>query len=184
MPKNIIIIFCLITSVSFSQSEGQSFCGGDPEAPFFTLHSGTKYIVWDNTYYSEKNVGQKTINGVEYTHYQQSWESGPIQDLYLREVDGTVYQFEDCCDDDTVRLPSKQQVGQTWKTADELSIYEIVAIDGKLKTPVCEYSNLLVLKSTFQNGEFTFYYQKGYGYVGATVNDQLISFVIPRLPKK
>lgn len=182
--KHIVLFTTLIFSITiFSQSERQSFCGGDPEAPYFTLHSGTKHIVWDNSFYSEKNVGIKTINGVEYTHYKQSWKSGSVQDMYLREENGNVFQFEDCCEDDTVRLPVKQDIGESWQTADKLSTYEIISIDGELETPVCKYTNLLVLKSTFKNGAFTFYYQKGYGYIGATVNDQLISFVIPRLPK-
>lgn len=184
MHKLFFIALCFLSTLTLAQSEGQSFCGGDPGAPFFTLHSGTKYIVWDNTYYSEKNVGIKVIEGVEYTHYQQIWEAGPTNDLYLREGKGTVFQYEACCDDDTVRLPAQQENGLTWQAADKFSTYEIISIDGELETPVCNYKDLLVIKSTFKNGEFTFYYQQGYGYVGATINDELISFVIPRLPKE
>ncbi|WP_299336788.1 hypothetical protein [uncultured Psychroserpens sp.] len=73
MRKKIILAFWFITSMSFSQSEGQTFCGGDPEAPYFTLHRGTKYVVWENTYYAEKKMGMKTIDGVEYVQYNQSW---------------------------------------------------------------------------------------------------------------
>ncbi|WP_299336790.1 hypothetical protein [uncultured Psychroserpens sp.] len=103
--------------------------------------------------------------------------------MFLRADDGVIYQYEDCCKEDTVRLTANTKVGQTWQTADKLSTYEIIALDGTLDTPVCNYEGLLVLKSTFKNGTFTFYYQKGYGYVGATIDDQLISFVIPRVPK-
>ncbi|MFD2824288.1 hypothetical protein ACFS5M_11455 [Lacinutrix iliipiscaria] len=181
--------FCLLTLFlvsinSFSQKEGQLFCDGDPNSDYFTLLDSNKYIIWRNTYYVEKMERQKQLNGKTYVEYSQSWESGDVVKLYLKKEKGVVYQFEDCCDDDTVRMPNHPQKGDTWKTADGLVTYEVISIESELKTPVCSYKNLLELKSIFSNGEFTFFYQKGYGYVGAKEKDILISFVVPRSPKE
>lgn len=180
------ILFFLLSAISAStvaQSEGQSFCDGDASAPFFSLHTGKKYVVWQNTYYIEQQIGSKILNGKDYIEYEQSWENGSISLIYLREDSGTVYQFEECCDKDTVRLPNKIEQGTTWETADNQATYEVLSQSEELKTPLCDYKNLLAIKSTFKNGTFTFYYQKGYGYVGCTVNGELISYVTPRKPE-
>ena len=180
MKHVLFILLCVISVSTFAQSEGQSFCDGDASASFFTLHTSKKYVIWQNTYYIEQLVGSKTLNGKDYLEYEQTWENGSKYQLYLREDSGTVYQFEDCCDEDTVRLPSKLEQETTWKNADKLVTYEVLSLDEELKTPICEYKNLLALKSIFKNGTFTFYYQKGYGYVGCTINGELISYVSPR----
>ncbi len=168
----------------FSQSEGQSFCDGNPEANFFVFFTGKKYVVWQDTYYIEHAKSTKTLNKNEYVEFEQTWENGAVYQLYIREDDGTIFQYEDCCDEDTVRLPAEIKEGAIWQTADELSNYQILTTSGTLKTPFCEYKNLLVLKATFKNGVFNFYYQRGYGYIGCTVDGQLISYVSPRHPAK
>lgn len=182
MKQFMIMLLSVMSMSAFAQSEGQSFCDGDSSAPHFTFHTGKKYVIWQDTYYIEQQIGSKTLNGKAYMAYEQTWESGSVFQLYLREDDGIIYQFEDCCEDDTVRLPSKIKNGTTWKTANKLGTYEVISQTGTLKTPRCDYKNLLVLKSTLKNGTFSFYYQKGYGYIGCTVNGELISYVTPRKP--
>ena len=111
-------------------------------------------------------------------------ESGDTASLFLREENGIIYQYEACCEEDTIRLPAELKVGYKWKTADNLSQYEIISIDSELKTPVCSYKNLLVIKLTVKNGSFQFYYLKGFGYIGATNDEGRISFVTPQKPTK
>ena len=81
-------------------------------------------------------------------------------------------------------LPKETSVGTQWTTADGLVTYEILSTDESLKTPVCNYKGLLVMKGDFKNGSFLFYYLKGFGYVGATQGSTLISFNTPDLPKR
>jgi hypothetical protein len=178
-----IIIFLVLTSSFFSlaQKEGQSFCDGDSTESYFPLLESKKIIVWGNTYYTEKKTGMKELNNKIYIEYTQTWESGDIAYLYLRKENGIIYQYEENTEDETIRLPHNFGVGDSWKTASNEASYEVISKEGKLKTPICNYSNLLVLKSTFKNGSFTFYYLKGHGYVAATVNNKLISFVTPKL---
>ncbi|WP_452219662.1 hypothetical protein [Lacinutrix salivirga] len=182
--KNLLILLTITFSLHvFSQKEGQLFCEGDPTEGYFPLLKSKKYIIWDNTYYIEEHLGEKTLEGKLYTAYSQTWEAGNVANMFLREEDNAIYQYEANNTPETLRLPKKVKKGNFWKTPDGLLTYKITSIKGTLKTPVCEYKNLLVLKSTFTNGTYTFYYQKGYGYVGATQNDTLISFVVPRLPE-
>lgn len=179
-----LIIFLTLSIFSFGQKEGQIFCDGNPKEGYFPLLESKKYLVWGNTYYIEEFVGKKTLNDKMYYEYKQSWETGDVVYLYLREEKGVIYQYEECCDDDTIRLPKKPKKDKTWRTADKLSVYEIKSLKGELKTPICTYKDLLVLKSTLKNGSFTFYYQKGYGFIGATQNGGLISFASPISPDK
>lgn len=174
----------LFTLTSLAQKEGQSFCDGELDGSYFPLLESKKIIVWGNTYYTEEKIGTKELNNKTYITYKQVWESGDIDYLYLRNENGVIYQFEEDTEDETIRLPNQFKIGDTWKTASKQASYEVISTDGNLKTPICNYSNLLVLKSIFKNGSFTFYYLKGYGYVGATVNGNLISFVTPKLRLK
>ncbi|WP_452597848.1 hypothetical protein [Pontimicrobium sp. MEBiC01747] len=183
--KKLLFLTCLLSSLySFSQKEGQDFCEGDRQESYFPLLKGTKYIIWYNTYYAEKNIGTKNIEGETYIEYEQLWEKGSKSTLFLKETNNAVYQFEDCCNDDTIRLPKEIEVGKKWTTTDNLVEYEIVSLDGTLKTPVCHYKNLLVIKYTSGKEYFKFYYLKGYGYIGGTKDEALISFAMPIKPER
>lgn len=178
--KNLIIIIVLIISNNVhSQKEGQLFCEGDPTQGYMPLLKSKKHIIWSNTFYTEANLGEEILNGKKYNKYSQTWETGEIEHLFLREENQIILQYEEEEKAETVRLPKSIKVGKTWKTQDGQLTYKILSIKAKLKTPVCEYTNLLALKSSFKNGSFTFYYQKGYGYIGATQNGEIISFVVP-----
>lgn len=123
--------------------------------------------------------GTKELNGKTYFEYLQKWESGNTEILYLREEDGVVYQYEECCEKETIRYNSKFKKGQTWKTASGQGEYKILTYKGSLKTPFCEYKNLMAIEAALKNGTFMFYYLKGHGYIGATVDENLISCVTP-----
>jgi hypothetical protein len=176
----IILIFTLFSIKSFSQKEGQIFCEGDKSEPYFMLWQGKKNIIWQNTFYKEDFVGFKTINNIEYLEYKQTWENGDVSELYLREEKGIVFQYESCCEKETMRMPKNPEVGMTWKTADKLASYKIISLNTSLDTKVCNYKNLLQIKLITSNIVFDFYYLKGFGYVGAKVNKELISFVVPK----
>ncbi|WP_452223172.1 hypothetical protein [Lacinutrix chionoecetis] len=177
-----LILLCGFNA--FAQKQGQIFCDGDKNGTYFPLLDSKKYIIWGNTFYVEEIIGTKTKNGKTYKEYSQTWESGDVANLLLTEKNGNILQYIEENEEDKLRLPYDIKVGKSWKTNKGLVAYEITSLKGTLKTPVCNYSNLLVLKSSFQNGEFIFYYQKGYGYIGAAQDGELISFVVPRDPKE
>ena len=179
MKKLSIILCLLISTYSFSQKEGQLFCEGDATASYFPLSIHKKKIIWQNTFYIESKTNEKIINDKTYIGFNQLWEGKERYVLYLREEDGKILQYEACCDKETIRYDEAFNAGQKWKTADNKTEYMIETLSGTLQTPYCKYTNLLVLKSSFSNGTFKFYYIKGYGYVGATLANELISYVSP-----
>ena len=181
MSKYILFISILFCLKGFAQKEGQIFCEGDEDEPFFMLWQGKKVILWQNTHYVENFKGFKKIKDKTCLEYEQVWENGSTNTLLLRESKGIVYQYETCCEEETIRMPKNPKPGMTWKTADGLASYEIVSVDKELKTNVCNYKGLLELKLILPDVTFHFYYLKGYGYVGATVFNELISEVVPRL---
>lgn len=178
--KIVYILYILIFSTTvYSQEEGQHFCEAYAEDSYFPLTIETKKLLWGNTYYFEKIVGVKKINNKEYVEFSQDWENGATELLYLREKDGIIYQYENCCDTETIRTNKNFKKGHTWKTADLKTVYTIETLKGSLKTPYCNYENLLVIKAQFDNFALKFYYKKGYGYIGATENKKLISYATP-----
>lgn len=174
-----LIILLFISSTMFGQNEGQSFCEGDINESYFPISIKKKKVIWQNTFYLEIQSGEKNINGVLYSSFEQLWEGQERYTLYLREENGVIYQYEECCKDESIRYNPTFDVGYSWKTADQNVEYTIESLKGTLKTPYCNYENLLVLESKFVNGTFKFYYLKGFGYVGTTIDNELISFVSP-----
>lgn len=183
MKKTLLLFAILFSSFSlFAQfTEGQNFCDENSDGSYFPLVIEKKILIWSNTHYIETAEGRKVINGKTYTKFRQAWEIGNVENLYLREEKGVVYQYEECCDKETVRFDSSFKKGHSWKTADGKGTYTILTHDGTFKTPHCTYKNVMILKADLSGGTFKFYYLKGHGYIGATVQDKLISFVTPKL---
>ncbi len=181
MRKALILILVLLTIPKmFAQlKEGQNFCDENKDGSYFPLVIKEKKFFWADTHYVETKNGTKELNGKTYFEYLQKWESGNTEKLYLREEDGVIYQYEECCENETIRYNAKFKKGHNWKTASGEGEYTILTYNGTLKTPLCNYKNLMVIEANLKNGTFKFYYLKGLGYVGATVNDKLISCVTP-----
>ncbi|MFD2562153.1 hypothetical protein [Aquimarina rubra] len=180
--KNIICLIILSSFIivnGYSQKEGQSFCGGDVTGSYFPLSVKKKKLVWGNTFYFETKKEEKVIDGKKYIKYEQAWENGQKVEMLLREELGTVFQYEPDGSDETLRYNSLHKAGDSWLTSDKEAKYTIVSYDGKLATPYCKYKKLMVLEGKFKENTFLFYYLKGYGYVGATLEDELISFATP-----
>ncbi|CAM1369754.1 hypothetical protein [Tenacibaculum xiamenense] len=184
--KSIFTFFTLLICLPlFSQTEGQSFCSELENEDYFPLTIEKKKILWLDSYYFEEIIGSKEIKNKKYIEFAQNWKAGNAGSLLLREKNGVIYQYEKCCDTETIRFDSKFEKGKSWKTADKKSNYSIKSFNGKLKTPYCDYKNLLVIKGEFTNVTYFFYYKKGYGYIGATDDkNNLISCVSPEWNKK
>lgn len=136
-----------------------------------------KKIIWRNTFYFERKNKSKEINGKTYTEFEQESEKSGTVLRYLREENGTVYEYEKCCKNETVRYDAKFTVGQVWKKANEKGEFKIITYNGHLETPFCSYKNLLVIEGELDAKKFKFYYLKGVGYVGATEGKKLISYI-------
>jgi len=178
--KKLIPLFLLITTTTFAQKEGQSFCAGDPTETYFPLLQEKKTIIWYNTYYEETLLGEKVIDGKKYKVYLQEWESKRKDTMYMR-IDGTrVFEYYKEIQTEKLRYDSSFNPKKQWEGRDVT--YTVLSHNAALKTPVCTYKNLMALKAVYATITFTFYYLKGYGYIGATKDDELISFAVPKLP--
>lgn len=180
MKKTFLALLILFTFNGYSQlKEGQNFCSENKKGSYFPLTISNKKISWQNTYYIESINGKKVIKGKEYAEIKQEWENKNVDLIYLREENNIVYQYEECCENETIRFNTNFKVGDKWLQADNKMEYEIISFNGELTTPYCEYKNLLIIQAKIANNTFQFYYLKGIGYVGATINKKLISFVTP-----
>lgn len=147
--KLITGLFLLLAIYNYAQiQEGQEFCEATPNGSYFSLELDKKIIFWAETYYVETKEGKKVINGKTYTAFAQQWEGNTEADIiYLREEKGVVYQYEACCEKETVRYDNSFKKGHSWKTVGDQTTYTIVSYDGTLKTPFCEYTNLMVIEA-------------------------------------
>ena len=176
MKKIIFLVFFGFIKL-YSQVEGQSFCQGNENDTYFPLNIVEKKIYWANTFYTEKKMDNAYIGNKTYQKFEQRWENGNIDVLFLREENGIVYQYDEDSNSEFLRYDPKKM---KW-TSDEKGVYEILTREGTLKTPFCKYINLLVMEAKYSNNVFKFYYLKGYGYIGATYAGSLISYVSPYL---
>lgn len=180
MNKILLLLFVFVNTVTYSQiSEGQNFCLETKDGSYFPLSINQKKLIWANTSYTETKGESKVINGKTYTKFIQDWGNNNIDKLYLREENGVVYEYEESYKNETIRYDKKFENGHTWKRADNKGEYKIISYNGTLKTPYCEYKGLMVLDSKVEYGSFNFYYLKGYGYIGATKDGKLISWMTP-----
>lgn len=151
---------------------------------YYPLVPREKKVAWKNTFYIENVKGTKTFNNKEYTLCKQKWESGRTKKIYLREENGVVFEYEDCCGDESIVLDAHFNKGKTWESADKKIKYKLITFFGKLKTPYGEYENLLVIRKIHARKIYEYYYKKGYGYIGATKQGTLFSYVIPTKKNK
>ncbi|MBW1299012.1 hypothetical protein [Aquimarina litoralis] len=180
MKKIIVSLLLIISFTATAQfKEGQNFCDESKDKSYFPLALNEKKIFWADTYYTEIKKGTKEIDGKVYIEFHQKWKNNTVVKLYLREENGIVYQYEECCEQETIRYDPNFLKGYTWNTADGLGEYQILSYKGKLKTPFCKYGNLMVIQANLKSGKYKFYYRRGHGYVGATFENEVISCVTP-----
>lgn len=182
MRSSLLISALLFSLFSLGQKEGQSFCKGDyPDGFYFELAISKKKIYWFDTYYYEEKIGTKEINGKTYFEYKQTWKDGSSDLLYLRYDGSRVFQFVEGLNQETIRYDSQYRIGDTWENAEKDVVYIIKSFDGKLVTPFCKYEGLLIIEAQYKKVTYSYYYLRGLGYVGATKNNQLVSFITPNM---
>lgn len=181
MKKILLFILIFFSCFSYSQLfENQKFCKESKGISYFPLEITKKKILWQDTFYFEIKNKTKVINGKTYVEFKQEWNNSESFLLYFREENKIIYQYDLCSEKETIRYNPKFKIGHLWKSASEKSEYQLITYNGKLKTPYCEYENLLVIKAKMPYGKFNFYYLKGQGYIGATKNNKLVSYVTPK----
>lgn len=178
----LIPILMLITCNCFAQlDEGEGFCETKENESYFPIDISIKKFFWGTSHYSEELIGKKKFNGKTYIEFKQTWKEGNSDLLYLRTEKGVIYAYNEELKKEQVRYDSSFKVGYTWKTLDGNTSYTIMSYKGKLKTPFCEYENLLVIKAVLKEDSFLFYYLRGKGYIGATtLDEELISCMTPK----
>lgn len=177
--KNILCALLLLSAFSaFPQKEGQNFCDGEKDGSYFPFITKKK-LLWADTFYFEEYKGETVLNDKKYNTYLQTWNNGNTATIYLREEDGKILQYEKCCSTETIRYDEFFEPGHTWKDADKKITYKLLSYNTSLKTPYCQYDHLMAIQAEYPEVTFVYYYQKGYGYVGATLKNKIMSCATP-----
>ena len=176
-----LICIFLFQFGSLAQVPGQSFCDGTSNGSYFPLTIKSKKIIWYGTTYTEVKRDTITIAGKVYTTYDQNWADGTTSQLYFREKNGIVYQYEMEHKTEFVRYDPSYKKGRKWKGVGSFASFKVMSMNETLQTPICKYENLMMIKGTYSTGDtYNFYYLKGFGYVGASNKKGLVSFVSPK----
>lgn len=179
--KKLVLLFSLFFSLNATaQINGQSFCDGVVNGSYFPLTVKTKNLMWFNTSYTETQVATVTMNGKQYQLYIQVWANGTSDSLYLREENGVIYQYHKKSRTEFIRFDRTFKIRHKWTVPEMNVAYRIISTSGKLKTPYCQYENLVVIKAKYPTITYKFYYLEGYGYIGATTKNKLVSFASPK----
>lgn len=179
MKKTLALVFLIFTTVTSAQKEGQSFCDGDDTQGYFKLLTWPKAVVWYGTHYNESVAGEKVLQGETYKVYVQEWEDGTKHTLYMREKEGRTLQYYKETKKEAVRFDDAFALGHQWQGHEVR--YKVRSHTEELLTPVCRYRNLMAIEAAYPKMTYVFYYLKGFGYVGATKDGNLISFVVPNM---
>lgn len=171
------VLLLLFTSPLFAQKEGQSFCQGGKAGSYFPLNIQHKKIRWYSAIYTETMAGENKVAGKTYHEFAQEWPGMGTDKLLLREDKGKVFQYDPETGQDLLRYDPSVGINTSWHILDRK--YTIVRYDGQLETPFCDYRNLLVIRAEFESVTYNFYYQQGLGYIGATEDGQLVSYLMP-----
>lgn len=173
------MLLLLFPLISFSQVEGQDFCKGYSLGEYFPLDIKNKKIIWGKMHYFETYAGTQKIDGKDYSVFKQVWSSNDNDTLYLKKDATAIVQYDQRSKAVNTRFDSNFKEGSTWHNSDKSAQYTLLSYSDKLKTPYCNYIGLLSIKAEYKNVTYTFFYLKGYGYIGATKDNKLISYVTP-----
>lgn len=179
MKNFILLIIAFTCAHAYAQEETRNFCDGTSSESYFPLNIDKKELYWDGTYYKETNIGDTLFNEKSYVALLQTWENGSKDTIFFREDGAVTYQYNPITQIEVVRYNNSFKKGHSWKADSEQRIYTLTSKKAKLKTPYCTYSNLLEANAVYGSTTFTFYFQKGYGFVGAKRGKELISYVVP-----
>lgn len=176
-----LFFFIVFTSQLLGQ---ESNCFENSTGLYWPVEIGLElnYSSGNKSYKSKYNGDSIKYGGSFYYAKIKEYSDGSIKTSYWREVNGAVYLYEKESNTLSLELPSNPKLGQKWKSTNQIWSYEIVGLEGEFKTPYCEFTNLLEVKtkSSERNGNaYNLFYKKGIGMVGVKINGKPITYIKP-----
>jgi TonB family protein len=127
-----------------------------------------------------------SLNANGKTYYKSITESkgAETKTTYLREENGDVYIYDAENKIEFLELSGNITPGYTWEKFDKSWKYTVIDTTSKIRTPYCEYKNLLNIKAE-PIGEtaekysdyYNLYYKRGVGLAGLHVSGKGYSFL-------
>lgn len=102
---------------------------------------------------------------------------------YFRGTDDNFVSLDRKTLSETIVIPKKPFVGQTWEGAEGNWKYVVKDIDASLVTPAKNYTGLVNIEAIQQTGadknkfkKYNNFYARGIGYVGSVIDDRLFTY--------
>lgn len=182
MKKIIItLILCVVASCATIKSTSESNSN-----EFYPLGTENSKFVYanSNAYVNHRDISKtKNLNGRKYQTRVIEYSWGKKVETFYRVENGTVFYYDTQSETENLIMPKKPMVGYKWKNSDQSWEYEIMGLDGELKTPEKKYSELLVMKARQLKNrdetkltEYLNYYQRKVGKVASIGNGELMTY--------
>jgi len=146
-----------------------------------------EYINVDENTTFEIRVTSDTIvfNEKIYSKFIFTTEGEILHYFYYSLDSENYYIFIDSTKSESLLIPNDSVLN--WVDSNSLGVHILTSIDANIKTPSCDYHNLIEAKSIgINNGKYALlnYYKKGTGLVACTINNNLVFYLANIYRKK
>ncbi|MEX0997452.1 MAG: hypothetical protein WDZ45_10420 [Flavobacteriaceae bacterium] len=176
-----IFILCVITGCATKKLTSDS--DSNEFYPIGTENSKFLYAK-SNAYVNHRDISKTTnFDGKKYQTRVIEYSWGKKVETFYRIQNGNVLYYDTQSESENLIMPQNPVVGYKWKNSDQSWEYEIIDLNGELKTPVKNYSGLLIMKATQLKNrdetkltEYLNYYQRNVGKVASIGNGELMTY--------
>lgn len=179
-----LLIFSLLLIKSFAaiaQSKSAELFlplrSDNKTAHYFNMSNGADYL---DFFLNEKTA----INGKTYHVRVRLYSWGVNDTTFMRADEVAFYSLNRSKKLESVLLPKQVVVGQKWMEADGTWDYEIMSINGDLKTPAKKYKGLIIVsavqrkqKDPEKQPAYLLYYDENTGLVASSNDGVLGSYL-------
>lgn len=178
-----VVIFLLTRYLILAQL---SICNNENKGLYWPLtinikkHYFSNYGNYTVIYTSEKLI----VAGRTYIKEVTSNEDNTIETLYLREENGNIYVYDTIKKIEFLEFSNNTTPGYSWKKYDGTWLYTIIDTSATLKTPYCDYNNILNVKAEPQgklkkdySSYYNLFYNRGIGLVAIEINGKATTFL-------
>ncbi len=139
----------------------------------------------DATYTRQVLKTTHRFDGKDYFQMKTKYSWGEVVIDYVRiDNEGNEVYLDTKSLTETINLPKKAELGQSWTSTDGAWRYEVFALGATFITPKDTYENCLVIKAEQQTArdedKHQIYYNyraDGIGYIGSKTENGIISFL-------
>ncbi len=177
--KKVVIFASLVLLAAFAKGQSKEY---------FVIENSSKvgriYLMGKDSFIDYFTDQQEQIGEHTYSVRIRQYSWNKFDTAYYRAGEKNYVSCNRKTGKETVEIPKKPVVGQSWYESDSSWVYTVSSTNTRLSTPVKKYKNLLEIQAiqvtSRDKQKYTTYrnfYARGIGYVGSIVDGKLLSYL-------